>query len=412
MVTHKVLITGISGFVGPYLARQLLDYGNEVTGLITVRADNQIPRRLVESGLTPRIRLFCGDVTNLSSVLSVVHQVQPDWIFHLASQSFVPESFRDPLGTFKTNCLGTQNVLESVRLRSPNSKVIFAGSSEEYGLQFSSEKHFKSMIEKYGEIEPAPKQIPELPIDEQGLMRPMSPYATSKVYGDYAFRNYHTTFGLGTVVSRAFNHEGAGRGHNFVTSTITRQIIAMHLEEQATMTIGDIQSFRDWSHVLDSVEGYIILAEKGVPGSVYVQGSMRTNSVLSYLLYTISALGYQINEITNMKGEKKVKNPLDKTETSIGKTTLESTTIDKMLMSNDLSYNLDDVGLIIETDKRRFKVQFDPNKFRPSDVPVLLSNPNKIKKLGAVIRRNLMDIINDQINYYLDPTHRSNIITD
>ena len=92
-------------------------------------------------------------------------------------------------------------------------------------------------------------------------MRPMSPYATSKVYGDYAFRNYHTTYGLDTVVSRAFNHEGAGRGHNFVTSAIIRQLVSMHLDEESVMIMGDEQSFRDWSHVLDVVDGYVLLAE-------------------------------------------------------------------------------------------------------------------------------------------------------
>lgn len=410
MATRKVLITGITGFVGPYLAEKLIDYGNEIVGLITVRADNQMPRRLVEKNIIPNIRLICGDITNLSSILSVIQEVQPDWIFHLASQSFVPESFRDPLGTFKTNCLGTQNILESVRLRAPSSKIVFAGSSEEYGLQFSSDRHFDEMSMKYGQIEPTPIHIPELPIDEQGFMRPMSPYATSKVYGDFAFRNYHFTYGLNTVVSRGFNHEGAGRGHNFVTSTITRQVVGMHMEKQSTLKIGDIRSFRDWSHVLDVVEGYVLLGEKGRSGSVYVQGSMRSNSVLSYLLYTISALGYEIDEISNIKGEKKVKNPLEDTKVSIGKSTFDSNTIDKMLLSSNISYDLADEGLIIKTNKRKFKVEFDPQKFRPSDVPILISNANKIKNLGHTVKKRLIDIVNDQINYYLDPAHRDNII--
>ena len=83
-----------------------------------------------------------------------------------------------------------------------------------------------------------------------------------------------------------------------------------------------------------------------------------------------------------------------------------------MLLSNDLSYELDDVGIIIETNKRRFKIEFDPNKFRPSDVPVLFSNTNKIGKLGFTIKKSLTDIINDQINYYLDPAHRNDLMTE
>ena len=151
--------------------------------------------------------------------------------------------------------------------------------------------HYETMKRKYGAIEPPPMTFPELPINEEGFLRPMSPYATTKVYGDYAFRNYHTTYGLNTVVSRGFNHEGAGRGPNFVTSTIVRQLVSMHLQEEKVMTIGDVQTFRDWSHVEDIVNGYIRMAEKADGGSVYVQGSMRTNSVLSYILYTIYSIG-------------------------------------------------------------------------------------------------------------------------
>jgi len=412
LATHKVLITGISGFVGPHLARKLLDSGNEVTGLISHRADRQKPKRLTEMEIISDVQLFSGDVTNLTSIISAIHEIQPDWIFHLAAQSFIPQSFKDPLGTFRTNCMGTQNMLESIRLRDSDSRIIFAGSSEEYGLQFDSEIHFQNMKKKYGVIEPTPRVIPEIPIDEEGLMRPMSPYATSKVYGDYAFRNYHNTYGLDTVVSRAFNHEGAGRGHNFVTSTIVRQLVSMHQGEQDIMMIGDVDTFRDWSHVSDIVDGYVLLAEKADPGSAYVQGSMRSNSVLSYILYTISALGYEVQQISNLKGEKIVKNPLEKTEVKVGTALIESNLIDKMLLSDALSFNLDDIGIIIETNKRKFNVQFDPNKYRPSDVPILISNTSKIKKLGFIVKKSLSDIIDDQVNYYLDPIHRNNVLTD
>ena len=92
--------------------------------------------------------------------------------------------------------------------------------------------------------------------------------------------------------------------------------------------------------------------------------------------------------------------------------TLRSNAVDQAFLTNSLSYDLGDEGLIIETNKRKFKIEFDPTKFRPSDVPILLSDISKIKKLGFVVKKNLIDIINDQINYYLDPIHRNNIITD
>ena len=405
-----MLITGISGFVGSYLARHLLDSGHDITGLIVRRADNQKPKRLKD--IMSNVHLIYGDITELTSILSIIQEVKPDWIFHLASQSYVPQSFKDPLGTFRVNCLGTQNVLEAVRLKNLESRVIFAGTSEEYGLQFKDLDHFERMKKKYGIIEPFPKSFPELPVNEEGPLRPMSPYATSKVFGDYAFRNYHNTYNLYTVVSRAFNHEGAGRGDLFVTSSIVRQVVAMHLDEANFMKIGDVLSFRDWSHVKDIVDGYSRLAERAEAGSIYVQGSMRTNSVLSYILYTISSLGYDIFKIRTVKNEKIVRDPLSKAIVNIGNSKLKSNTIDQMLLSNTLVYDLSDEGLIIETNKREFKVEFDSVKFRPSDVPLLLSNIEKIENLGFVPKRELIDIITDQIDYYLDPDNRNNFLLD
>jgi|SRR5919112_194472 GDPmannose 4,6-dehydratase len=411
MTTYKVFITGISGFIGSYLARQLIEAGNEVVGLLRSRSDGQKPKRLKNMDIIENMHFVRGDITDLTSILSSIQCSEPDLIFHLASQSHVPTSFKDPSTTFRINCFGTQNVLEAVRLKNSKSKIIFAGSSEEYGLQFIHKKHYEDMKNKYGVIEPPPKIFPELPIDEGGSFRPMSPYATSKVYGDYAFRNYHATYGLNTIVSRAFNVEGAGRGHNFVTSTIIRQLVSIHLEQQNIMRIGDIQTFRDWSHIEDIVNGYIILAKHANAGSVYVQGSMRTSSVLSYILYSISMLGYEVNEIFSINNEqKKVKDPLEEAELKMGNIRFTSNIVDQMLLSGALEFNLDDKGLIIKTNKRDFKLEFDSSKFRPSDVPILLSDVSKLKQLGYCTKKGIIDIINDQINYYLDPNNREDIM--
>ena len=412
MTTKRVLITGITGFVGSYLARQLIETGNEVVGLLHSRADGQQPKLLKDMDIISRMSFIRGDIVDLTSILSAIQYAEPDWIFHLAAQSHVPTSIKDPLSTIRINCLGTQNILEGTRLKDSKSRIVFAGSSEEYGLQFVDRNHYESMKQKYGEIEPIPNKFPEIPLDEQSNLRPMSPYATSKIYGDYAFRNYHYTFGIDTVISRGFNHEGAGRGPYFVTSTIVRQLVAMHLELKDTMRMGDIQTFRDWSHVEDVINGYVILAERGNAGSVYVQGSMRTNSVLSYILYTISELGYEIEEVHSISDEKKnVKDPLENIKSEIGGIRIDSNAVDQMFLSHTLEFSLADEGLIIKTNKRDFKVVFDPSKFRPSDVPILLSNANKIKQIGFSTKRGLRDIISDQINYYLNPSNRD-LMTD
>lgn len=413
MASERVLITGITGFVAPYIAKKLVDENYQVTGLQLPRADFGKSKRLKAMGITSDIHIITGDVTDLTAILSAIQRSQPDWIFHLAAQSFVPDSFRDPVRTFRVNCLGTLNILEAARLKNVNPRIIFAGSSEEYGLQFKDADHLERMRAKYGAgIEPVPKKYPELPVDEESFFRPMSPYATSKLYGDITFRNYHNSFGLDTIVSRAFNHEGAGRGDHFVTSAIVRQLVLMHMNQLRVMKIGDVQSFRDWSHVEDIVDGYLLLARKGQAGSAYNQGSRRTYSVLSYILYTISVLGYKVNKVMTLEKDKIITSPLDPAELRIGSTHVESNFIDDKMFRGELEYDLTDRGLLVETNKRSFKIEFEESRFRPSDVPILLSNTNKIKELGFEPKRSLRDIIQDQINYYLNYENRDESIPE
>lgn len=412
MASRSVLITGITGFVAPYIAKKLIDLNYEVTGLQPPGQELSKSKLFKKMG-TSDIHIITGDIMNLTSILSPIRSLRPDWIFHLAAETFVPESIRDPVRTFRVNCLGTLNILEAARLTDVNPRIIFAGSSEEYGLQFIDANHYNTMRTKYGAgIEPVPKIYPELPIDEQSFFRPMSPYATSKLYGDILFRNYHNSFGLDTVVSRAFNHEGAGRGHKFVTSVIVRQLVSMHLNELNVMKIGNVQAFRDWSHVDDIANGYLLLARKGRGGAAYNQGSGRTYSVLSYILNSISILGYEINKVMTVSQGKVIKSPLDPLSIRIGNKTLESNVVDHMMLRGELEYGWEDRGLIVETNRRRFKIEFEESKFRPYDVPILLSNINKIKELGFALKRSLRDIIEDQIKHYLCLENRTESILD
>lgn len=402
----RALITGLTGFVGPYLARSLLSSGYDVFGLARPRADGSKPKRLVETGLMNRVKIIQGDVTDLTSLIFAVDRCDPEVIFHLASQSYVPRSFAEPLETFRVNCYGTQNLLEAVRLKGLDCKVIFAGSSEEYGLQIASKNHYEWALKKYGVVEPEPKKIPELPVREDNFLRPLSPYAVSKMCGDYLMRNYYQAYGLKTIVSRAFNHEGAGRGHEFVTSTIVRQCVSVKQGESEGVVIGDVNVFRDWSHVEDIVRGYILLAEKGLLGSVYVQGSMRTNSVLSYILLTLESIGYQVKEIETLRGEKKVGNPTELNHDKYFGVSFEKTFVDKLMLDGELNYSLEDKGLAVDTDKGIIPIKFDPQRFRPADVPILMSGTERAQGLGFRAERTLRDIIRDQVNYYLNPDNR------
>jgi len=402
----RVLITGITGFVGPYLAKRLLNADYEVYGLVRRRANGSKPKRLLETGIINKVKFIEGDITDLTSLIFALDICQPDIVFHLASQSFIPRSFIDPIETFRVNSTGTQNLLEAIRLKELDCKTVFAGSSEEYGLQIASEKHYREVLKKYEIISPEPERIPELPINENNPLRPVSPYAVSKVHGDFLMRNYFLVYGIKTVVSRAFNHEGAGRGHEFVTSTIVKQCVALKYGEISKIVIGNVNAFRDWSHVKDIVEGYLLLSEKGRLGDVYIQGSMRTNSVLTYLLLTLQQLGYNIREIETLKSEKRVSNPLEISNDDFFGFRFEKTMIDELMLRGELEYNLEDRGLRIKTDRGNIIVEFDPSRFRPAEVPILMSDTTKIQYLGFKVQKNLKDIIRDQINYYLNPDNR------
>jgi GDPmannose 4,6-dehydratase len=407
MVSKKVFITGISGFVGSHLAECLLGEGNEVYGLIRRRADGSKPKNLVDKNIQGEVHLIEGDITNIASIGLALRKVQAEIVFHLASQSFVPRSFENPLETIETNTLGTINLLEALRLSDLDPLIIFAGSSEEYGLVFSSQKQYETALSKYKAIYPEPERIPELPISEKNYLRPMSPYATSKVHCDYLMRNYHTSYGMKTIVSRSFNTEGAGRGSMFVTSSITNQVMKLKLKENDKIVIGNINAFRDWSHISDIVGGYCLLVEKGTPGEIYNQGSMRTNSVLSYILLSLENAGWEVRRIESMSNKDKVVDgPTQRDNEEMFGLRFEKTKVDRLILADEIEFSLEDRGLWIYTDAGKIPLEFDPNRFRPAEVPILLSDCRKFQQLGFSVERSLDDIISDQLTSYMDGRER------
>ena len=406
MKLNRVLITGISGFVGSYLAKELLDRGVEVYGLVRRRADGSKPKNLVERGIIDKVKLIEGDLTDITSLANALDESEPDVIFHLGAQSFVPRSFTHPIETFEINTIGTANLLEAVRLKDLDSIIVFAGSSEEYGLVISSEKQYERVKQKYRVIFPEPEKIPELPVREINPLRPMSPYAVSKVHGEYIMRNYYYVYGMKTIVSRGFNHEGAGRGIMFVTSQITCQVMQLKFGETDKIVIGNVNAFRDWSHVKDIVNGYILLAEKGKYGEVYNQGSMRTNSVLSYILLSLEQAGWKVEKIETMNGSKIVKNPTERDYSKMFGVKFEKTKVDKMMLEEEIEFTLEDKGIWVYTDNGKIPIVFDPKRFRPAEVPILLSDTTKIQELGFKIHYKLEDIIRDQLNYFISPQNR------
>lgn len=400
MEGKNILITGISGFIGSNLGRFLVDQGAQVFGLMRRRADGSIPQNIREKDLADNITLIEGSLEDFSGLKTAMDIAQPDYIYHMGAISFIPRSFTHPNETTMVNTLGTSNLLEAVRLSTHDPKIIFPGTAEEYGLVICSEKQYQRLKERYGSIFPEPVSIPELPVKETNPLRPVSPYGVSKVYGDFLMRNYHYCYGMDTVVSRAMNTEGAGRGIMFVTSVVTRQVAGLKAGAQDHIAIGNVNAFRSWTHVMDVIRGYCLLGEKGVGGEVYNQGAMRTTSVLSYILWSLEVAGYPVDRIETFKGDKKVKNPTEIDKSPIWGVAFEKTITDQMMLNEELEFDLSDRGIYVHSGRKKIPILFDAERFRLAEVPVLFPDSTKVMNIGFKSTYSIKDIIDEQLQYF------------
>ena len=251
----KVLITGITGFVGSHL----LDYISK-NDLGTVYGLKR-PRSLMDN-IHSQVELLDCDITDYHSVQAIIDTVKPDCIFHLAAQSYVPLSWAAPQATFTINVLGTLNILEAMRQKSPNARMLFAGSSEEYGM-----------------VKPS-----ECPITEDQPLQPLSPYGVSKVAGELLCRQYIRSDNLHIVTTRAFNHTGPRRGDVFATSDFAKQIARIEKGlAPPTITVGNLEAQRDWTDVRDMVKAYWLAIEDCVAGEPYNICSDTTISISGML---------------------------------------------------------------------------------------------------------------------------------
>jgi len=243
MAGMRILITGITGFVGSHLTEYALERGAEVIGALRWRSKTEHIERLRD-----RVTLVESDLRDLLSVRTLLEQAQPDWIIHLAAQSFVAASWQTPVETLYTNAISQMNLFEAMRQLKSCARFLVIGSSEEYGLAHPD----------------------ELPIQETNPLRPLSPYAVSKVTQDLMGYQYFKSYGMHIVRSRAFNHEGPRRGDVFVTSNFAKQIAEMEAGlREPVVQVGDLKPTRDFSDVRDVVRGYWLLLERGTPGEVY-----------------------------------------------------------------------------------------------------------------------------------------------
>jgi GDP-4-dehydro-6-deoxy-D-mannose reductase len=246
----KILVTGITGFAGSHLAEYLLSERPdvEVHGTYRWRSRRDNIEHLEGSHLAGRLRLHECELRDYPAVAAVLDRVRPDRVFHLAAQSYVPASWSAPAETLVTNINAQTHLFEAIRALGLDPVVQIACSSEEYGL-----------------VRPD-----EVPITEDNPLRPLSPYAVSKVAQDFLGYQYFQSYGLKVVRTRGFNHTGPRRGEVFVTSNFARQIASIEAGRSGpVIRVGNLDAIRDFTDVRDMVRAYWLATERGLPGEVY-----------------------------------------------------------------------------------------------------------------------------------------------
>ncbi len=310
---ERVLITGITGFAGSHLVDYLLTLEDvEIFGMRRWRS-----RTEHIDHLTDRVQIVECDLRDQISVNRVIAEVQPDKIFHLAAQSFVPTSWSAPEESLYTNIIGTLHILEGVRQAGIDPWIQVAGSSEEYGL-----------------VHPD-----EVPIKETNPLRPLSPYAVSKVGTDLLAYQYFQSFGMKLVRTRAFNHTGPRRGDVFVCSNFAKQIVeAEKGKREPIIRVGNLEAQRDFTDVRDMVKAYWLSLKHCEPGEVYNISSGTTRKISGVL------------------------------------------------------------NMLLSWSKTEIEIEEDPERLRPSDVPILLGDFSKFRqatgwKTEISFEQTLQDIL-------------------
>jgi GDPmannose 4,6-dehydratase len=264
------LITGINGQDGSYLAEFLLEKGYQVHGILKRNsvAENQTYRL---DSVYEKVKLYYGDLTDLSSLISVIQKVQPDEIYNLAAQSHVRISFDQPIYTANVTGIGTLNLLEAVRLIKPDARVYQASSSEMFGNS----------------------------IDEDGFQRettpliPVSPYGCAKVFSYNICRNYRNSYGMYISNGILFNHESPRRGTNFVTNKVVKEAVKIKYGLSNELKLGNLNATRDWGHAKDYVEAmWMILQQEKSDDFVCATGISHTVQYLCEYVFGKLDLDY------------------------------------------------------------------------------------------------------------------------
>ena len=319
------LITGVTGQDGSYLAEFLIEKGYEVHGIIrrsssfnTERIEHLYFEEWVRDMKRGRaLNLHYGDMTDSSSLIRIIQQIQPDEIYNLAAQSHVKVSFDVPEYTAETDAVGTLRLLEAMRILGleQKTKIYQASTSELFGL------------------------VQEVPQRETTPFYPRSPYGVAKLYGFWITKNYRESYGMFAVNGILFNHESERRGETFVTRKITLAAARIAAGEQDKLYLGNLSALRDWGYARDYVECMWLMLQHETPED-FVIATGEQHSVREFTERAFQEVGITLR----WEGE-----------------------------------GVDEKG--IDTATGRVLVEVDPKYFRPAEVETLLGDPTKAKTL-------------------------------
>ena len=262
----KVLITGINGQDGSYLAELLYNKGYEIHGILKRNSvsENQTYRL---NNIFNKIHLHYGDLSDLSSLISIINKVKPHEIYNLAAQSHVRISFDQPIYTSNVTGIGTLNLLEAVRLINPTIKIYQASSSEMFGNSIDSDGFQR----------------------ETTPMNPVSPYGCAKVFSYNICRNYRNSYNMFISNGILFNHESPRRGTNFVTKKVCKEAVKIKLGLSNELKLGNLDATRDWGHAKDYVEAMWLILQQEEPDD-FVCSTGISHSVQELVEYVFGKL--------------------------------------------------------------------------------------------------------------------------
>ncbi len=355
------LITGITGQDGAYLSEYLLKKGYVVHG-IKRRSSMFNTERIDHLYQDPQTDhrnfiLHYGDLTDSMNLTRIIQEVKPDEIYNLAAMSHVKVSFDTPEYTANADGIGTLRILEAVRLLRLKCRIYQASTSELYGL------------------------VQQVPQSEKTPFYPRSPYAVAKLYAYWITVNYREAYGMHASNGILFNHESPIRGETFVTRKVTRAISRIALGMQDKVYMGNLSSKRDWGHAKDYVRAMYLILQQDKPDD-YVIATGITTTIRDFIKLACAEIGIEIR----FKGE-------GINEKGYVNTINETLFIDKV----GLDY-LNGIKARIKNGPAEI-ISVDPSYFRPTEVDLLIGNPDKaMKTLNWSPKYRLKDLISDMMN--------------